>query len=75
MTLIFRTTNTTVLKRKPIQALELPETEKQTLDAGKELEVQSYLIIYALPSQETPSKAITPGMHTSPIFKFLRMAR
>jgi hypothetical protein len=42
MTLIFRTTNTTVLKRKPIQALELPETEKQTLDAGKELEVQSY---------------------------------
>jgi Peptidase_C39 like family len=43
MTLIFRTTNATILKRKPIQALELPETEKQTLDADKELEVQSYL--------------------------------
>lgn len=43
MTLILRTSDTTILKRKPIQALELPETQKQTLVAGKELEVQSYL--------------------------------
>jgi uncharacterized protein YvpB len=43
MTLILKTSNTTILKRKPIQALELPETQKQRLDTGKELEIESYL--------------------------------
>ncbi|NJO43287.1 MAG: C39 family peptidase [Cyanobacteria bacterium CRU_2_1] len=43
MTTFLKTSNATILKRKPIQAAELPGAEKQPIEAGKVLEVQSYL--------------------------------
>ncbi|NJP09591.1 MAG: C39 family peptidase [Leptolyngbyaceae cyanobacterium RU_5_1] len=42
MSTVLKIINPTILKRRPIQATELPETEKQMLEVGKVLEITSY---------------------------------
>jgi uncharacterized protein YvpB len=42
MALILTVTTTTALKRKPINAGDLPENQKRTLTAGKELQLASF---------------------------------
>lgn len=42
MPTMLKVTNSTVIKRRPIQSADLPETEKHTLDVGKEFEVHSF---------------------------------
>ena len=44
MPTVLKVINPTTIKRRPIQAGELPETEKESIDVGKELEVHSYTI-------------------------------
>ncbi|UBF28206.1 C39 family peptidase [Kovacikia minuta CCNUW1] len=44
MAIVLKILNATTFKRKPIQSSELPEEQKQLVEVGKQLEVQSYSI-------------------------------
>jgi uncharacterized protein YvpB len=43
MPIVLKTLNATSLKKKPIQSVDLPEEQKQPIEAGKEFEVQSFV--------------------------------
>jgi uncharacterized protein YvpB len=44
MSIVLKVLNATTFKRKPIQSSELPDEQKQLMEFGKQLEVQSYSV-------------------------------
>jgi hypothetical protein len=44
MSLTLKVDTNTVFKRKPIQSSELPDDQKQTIEAGKEFKIDSYTL-------------------------------
>lgn len=44
MAIVLKTLSATVFKRKPIQSALLPDGERQPMEAGRDLEVHSFVV-------------------------------
>lgn len=75
---LLKTSNATILKRKPIQSIDLPDLEKYAIEAGQTFELHSYF-----PERDHVRVAFanefltgsTPGMCTLRMLKLSRMAK